>query len=110
MQQTFSHFAWNTLNPVSCGNNLTLIVKIDGVAIDTNHAWLGYDNMNYWIKATTNLGLAGTYLITTFITNGVVTIPLESFSIKLVNPCLWKSDGAAQTILAQSTTIFPSSW
>ena len=71
---------------------------------------MGFDNTNYWIKVTTDLGLERTYTITTFVTNGVVTISLESFSIKLVNPCLWKSDGSAQTILAQSTTTIPSSW
>jgi hypothetical protein len=49
---------------------LTLLVKIDGVAIDASHAWLGFDNTNYWIKATTNLDLAGTYEITSFVTNG----------------------------------------
>ena len=71
---------------------------------------MGFDNTNYWIKATTDLGLEKTYAITTFVTNGVVTIPLESFSINLINPCLWKSDGSAQTILAQIPTTIPSSW
>ena len=85
-------------------------MKIDGVEINTSHVWLGFDNSNYWIKATTNPGIAGTYAVTIFVTNGVKTIAIESFSIELVNPCLWKSNGSPQTVLAQTTTTFPSSW
>ena len=48
--------------------------------------------------------------ITTFVTNGAVTIPIESFSIEIVNPCIWKSNGSPQTVLAQTATTFPSSW
>jgi hypothetical protein len=51
MEQRFTHFDWSTLSPpVSCGS-LTLLLKIDGFAIDASHAWLGFDNTNYWIKA-----------------------------------------------------------
>jgi|LakMenE01Jun11ns_1017448.scaffolds.fasta_scaffold6598429_1 hypothetical protein len=50
---------------------MTLLVKVDGVAIDANHSWFGFDNTNYWIKAITNLNLARSYAITTFVTNGV---------------------------------------
>ena len=71
---------------------------------------MGFDNTNYWIKVTTDLGLERTYTITTFVTNGVVTISIESFSIEIVNPCIWKSNGSPQTVLAQTATTFPSSW
>lgn len=81
MQQAFTHFTWSTLNPVSCGSNLLLVVKVDGFAIDASHAWLGFNYIDYWIKASTNLALAGTYAITTFVSNGVTTIAIESFSI-----------------------------
>ena len=67
---------------------MSILVKIDGVEINTSHVWLGFDNTNYWIKATTNPGIAGTYAVTIFVTNGVKTIAIESFSIELVNPCL----------------------
>jgi hypothetical protein len=70
MLQTFTHFTWSTLNPVRCGNNLTLLVKVDGVEIDSSHAWLGFNTTNYWIKATTNLAIAWTYKITSFVKNG----------------------------------------
>jgi hypothetical protein len=48
-----------------------LLLKVNGVEIDANHAWLGFDITNYWIKAITNFNLAQTYAITSFVTDGV---------------------------------------
>jgi hypothetical protein len=48
-----------------------LLLKVNGVEIDANHAWLGFDITNYWIKAITNFDLAQTYAITSFVTDGV---------------------------------------